>query len=93
MLALLRRAGAGWIAATYDRKCRNIDLFAGEWSEVRDVTLRVVGALALSPALELSPASTLGVRPAPVLASIVWTRPRSGDELLDAAEPEHRTRV
>lgn len=43
MLALIRRAGAGWIAATYAHDGTNADMIGGCWTDVRDWTLRAVG--------------------------------------------------
>jgi hypothetical protein len=44
MLVLLRRAGTGWIAATYRRSGACVDLVGGPWEMVRDEALRATGA-------------------------------------------------
>lgn len=46
MLVMLRRAGNGWIAATYDRSGRCLDLFGGPWREALGEALRVTGGSA-----------------------------------------------
>lgn len=89
MLALIRRAGAGWIAATYDHDGKNSELFAGEWESVRGEVRR---ALDSSPTNH-TPTATAGNGDAIVLASVVWWRPGGAHELLDASEPKHRTRI
>ena len=84
MLALIRRAGAGWIAATYHHDGGNADLFGGDWEAVRNYVLRATGA----PAPRRSgPALGEG---ATVVASLVGARTRATQQLLDASEPKHR---
>jgi hypothetical protein len=84
-MMLLRRAGNGWIAATYEgRRC--VDLMGGPWEDVRGAVLGTLGAPSDAP-----PALTVGERPdtSPGLRS----GPRSSEELLDASEPKDRARV